>query len=165
MIFKSHGNGGSGDIVKKDDFGILIKEREDFILVVPDGYDKSWNVAPRPNYQEGGTYGNYTGPICKTPRKRSSKCHETCELGEECKSKKKCFLSKPCVDDIGFIEKVQNSLKDDLCIDTNQMHYAGYSYGGVMGWNIASQAEDGLGFASFYTLASVPFLGDGKVSF
>ena len=75
-------------------------------------------------------------------------------------------MAKPCVDDdVRFIELIQERVKDDLCIDVTQMHFAGYSFGGVLAWNVASQAEDGLGFASFFILASVPFLGTGKIYF
>ena len=53
LVFKVHGHGGNGGQARKADFGLLAEEREDFILVAPDGYEnevyggtRSWNVAP-----------------------------------------------------------------------------------------------------------------------
>jgi len=159
LIFKAHGYRGASGQAARFDFGKLINQREDFILVAPDGYSKSYNV--NPNGPEA-TYGNYSGPICTLPRKKVNTCPSTCNP-DVCKpTKNECYIgSSMCVDDLGFIEEIQTKLKNELCIDVNQMHYAGFSYGGVQGWNIASQAVDGLGFASFYILASVPFLGNG----
>ena len=71
LIFKAHGHGGSSSQAKKTDFGKLINQREDFILVAPDGYSKSYNV--NPNGPEA-TYGNYSGPICTLPRKKANTC-------------------------------------------------------------------------------------------
>ena len=179
LIFKAHGYRGASGQAARFDFGKLINQREDFILVAPDGYSKSYNVNPNgPEATYGILYhilhcriqneqvyfflGNYSGPICTLPRKKVNTCPSTCNP-DVCKpTKNECYIgSSMCVDDLGFIEEIQTKLKNELCIDVNQMHYAGFSYGGVQGWNIASQAVDGLGFASFYILASVPFLGNG----
>ena len=53
MIFKVHGHGGKSAQARVVDFGLLVEDREDFILVAPDGYEnevyggkRSWNVAP-----------------------------------------------------------------------------------------------------------------------
>ena len=54
LIFKAHGYGGSSGQAKNTDFGKLMNQREDFILVAPDGYSKSYNV--NPNGPEA-TYG------------------------------------------------------------------------------------------------------------
>ena len=65
------------------------------------------------------------------------------------------------MDDVGFIKIIQETIRNDYCVDESRMLFAGYSFGGVLAWHIASLAEDGLGFATIYTAATVPFLGFG----
>ena len=54
LIFKAHGYRGASGQAARFDFGKLAEKREDFILVAPDGYSKSYNV--NPNGPEA-TYG------------------------------------------------------------------------------------------------------------
>ena len=45
MVFKAHGRGGDSDeTMKYSEFAKIARIREDFILVAPDGIEKSWNV-------------------------------------------------------------------------------------------------------------------------
>lgn len=152
LIYKAHGMGGKSEVLKKDsDFAKIARDREDFILVLPDGMSQNWNTT----WIEGAF-----GPTCDLPKKERNDCPKTCP---ECKrTKEECYGGLgPCVDDLGFIELIQKEVRKSYCIDENQMHFHGYSMGGALAWEIASATTDGLGFATFYTQSSVPALGFG----
>ena len=150
LVYKAHGMGGKSDDLKKgSDFANIAKEREDFILVLPDGYSQNWNTS----WIEGAL-----GPTCILPRGETNSCPKTCP---DCKRTKNECPWPHCVDDLGFIEAIQKEVRKSYCIDETQMHFHGYSMGGTLAWEIASAATDALGFATFYTQSAVPALGFG----
>ena len=54
LVFKAHGRGGDSDeTMKYSEFAKIARIREDFILVAPDGFEKSWNVFNHPEEAYG----------------------------------------------------------------------------------------------------------------
>lgn len=115
--------------------------RENFIIVWPDGMNDSpsgsgsWNVS--------STYGP-KGPICDLERENwppPNECFESCPL---CDDSSSCDWTT-CYDDLEFLKLVIETVKDDWCVDLDQMHMTGISNGGMLLWNIAAQIPDGFG--------------------
>ena len=122
--------------------------RENLVIVWPNGMNDtksgsgSWNVS--------STFGS-KGPICDLNRGNwppPNECFESCPLCDESYS---CDWTT-CYDDIGFLEVVIETVKDQWCVDLDQMHMSGISNGGMLLWNIAAQGAKYLGVFSSRSL-------------
>lgn len=133
LVFVFH---GWGETAK--DFHTLygwekLIERERFIGVFPDGMDdcagkdcggQSWNG--------GGTTGSNTTSQTCDPRRKMQSAGRTCY--RSCRQKKgECHPCDwtTCYDDVGFIQRLLNSLEDRLCLDTSRIFAWGCSNGGI----------------------------------
>ena len=81
------------------------------------------------------------GPACEVPRSKPVSCHPSCP---NCDPYESCDWTT-CTDDVKFIEEVQKAVTNQWCADLTQMHFYGFSNGGMLTWKIASTAHDGLG--------------------
>ena len=129
-----------------------------FILIWPDGtHDSpnglgSWNVSKSIGPE---------GPICDLNREEwdsPTECHYSCPLCDEWTS---CDWQS-CYDDVGFIRFVIQTVKDQWCIDENQMHMTGYSNGGMFSYSVATSVPDNLGLASIVPVSASPHVGFGN---
>ena len=144
MIFDLHWWDGSA--ISQVDFSNWkkIAERENLILIWPDGMDDggdenwspgSWNVS--------STFGP-KGPICDLNRDNwlpYNVCYESCPLCDETYS---CDWTT-CADDLSFLSKVTEMVENQWCVDLENKHISGISNGGMLLWNIMSQIPDALG--------------------
>jgi len=131
--------------------------RENLIIVWPNGMNDTKSGSGSGSWNVSSTFGS-KGPICDLNRGNwppPNECFESCPLCDESYS---CDWTT-CYDDIGFLEVVIETVKDQWCVDLDQMHMSGISNGGMLLWNIAAQVPDGFGFATFNTIAASPQLG------
>ena len=129
--------------------------REKALIIWPDGMSDSpgrsgsWNVS--------STIGP-KGPICDLNREAwppLNECFESCPL---CDATSSCDWTT-CYDDLAFLDFVVQAVKESWCLDLDHMHMTGISNGGMLLWNIAAYMDQGLGMATFNTIAASPQLG------
>merc|ERR1711939_735993 len=124
----------------REDKIFQIAEREKFIVVYPNGFPdspkgreamtNSWNIGG-----SEGTNGTY-GKICDPTHDRYP-CFASCAAAGICKQGKTpaipndCHCST-CVDDLGYIIKLWDTMLTSLCIDTSRQHGTGMSNGAIM---------------------------------
>ena len=101
------------------------------------------------------------GPICDLNREdwnNPTECHYSCPLCDELHS---CDWQS-CYDDVGFIGFVIQTVKDQWCIDENQIHMTGFSNGGMFSYSIATRVPDALGLATIVPISGSPHVGFGN---
>ena len=155
MVFDVHGYQGSAYAQQASTGWSLMGEQENFLVVwpngmadEPNGWYTSWNVSKtfRPK-----------GFTCDTSI-TTAKCYYSCP---ECKNDGTSCDWSSCYDDVYFFQWILDNLTDTFCIDLNQLHYSGYSNGGMLAWYIASTTTDALGFATINTVAASSLNGYG----
>ena len=158
LVFGAHGFGGSNSAMVYGDFAKLAKQRDDFILVYPDGMHDTIDDSKGGSWNVSKTVGPL-GPMCDLPsRSKPVHCHESCP---NCDPNNSCDWTT-CTDDVKFIEVIQNVITDQWCVDLEQMHFYGFSNGGMFTWQVASTGLNGLGFATFYSISGTQPYGFGS---
>mmetsp|Transcript_46890 Transcript_46890/g.133763 ORF Transcript_46890/g.133763 Transcript_46890/m.133763 type:complete len:499 (+) Transcript_46890:79-1575(+) len=123
-----------------------------------------------------GWHGRYTnvtngpdGPLCG-PASKLYGCPKNCGSSRPCsfcfpffKCSKLCAWST-CGDDFGFIEVVLNKVMAEYTIDKQRVFLAGFSMGGMMAWDVASDERLGKRFTAIAVFAGSPLAGTQRAN-
>ena len=154
LVFDVHGYQGSASGQQTSTGWSLLAEQQDFLVVWPNGMGddpngwNSWNVSK--------TVGP-KGLTCDASI-ASTECYYSCP---DCKYDGTSCDWSSCYDDVYFFQWLLDTLTDTYCIDLNQIHYSGYSNGGMLAYYIASTTNDALGFATINPVAASSLNGYG----
>lgn len=121
----------------------FVGEEKGFIAVLPDGMDdnpsptssswRSWNAAG------SSSSPGPLGPICTVGEK--TYCYDSCRNRTRGCDVQGCDWTT-CVDDLGFVTALLDTLEQHLCIDLNRVFATGFSNGGLFTYQLAMSLSD-----------------------
>jgi poly(3-hydroxybutyrate) depolymerase len=164
MVLDFHGFYDTGMNEAREDGLTIAAEKEDFIVVFPNGlsdlphHRKSSGykyMGRNPNNWNGGgtntsVTGSYGKQICLDDHAQYP-CFESCIRAGQCSRKHRLRSdcgSSGCADDKGFIAVLLQHLKNQLCIDETRVHGTGISTGAIFLYYLATTQDVGPQFAS-----------------
>ena len=125
----------------------FVAQAKGFVAVFPDGMDdnptpldevgftswRSWNAAG------SGSSPGPLGPICTGGDTQF--CYDSCKNRKRSCDAQGCDWTT-CVDDVGFVSAILDTLEQNLCIDLNRVFATGFSNGGLLTYQIAMSLSD-----------------------
>ena len=158
VVFNFHGWGSSGRAqersTKMSELADSLPANASFISVYPDAMDDINEAAytdpefgPTPAWNGGGCNSS-PGPAGETCEQATTGniqngygaldlSYQSCAALEGSPSSGSYCNCCSCADDIGFVQKMLQTLQDEHCIDRRRVYATGMSYGGLFSYQVA----------------------------
>ncbi len=117
----------------------IVGEEKGFIAVLPDGMGDNPNPTTMSSWRSWNAAGSSSspgplGPICTGGE--TTYCYDSCRKRTRGCDAQGCDWTT-CVDDLGFITALLDTLEQHLCVDLNRVFATGFSNGGLLTYQLA----------------------------